>query len=484
MLTTRQERHPYALLLRNPLQRPDQVRPLQVLALVRPQVLELLSNVDFAKLVQHVAHQARLANGALHLLKAVGNHLLAAHDARDRARHLAEQVVCCVDRLLARRERVGQRLDCLKAWVHHGHRQHPYAVLHAGREHGDLREQALIRRSRHDAVLSPLGAAVGSHDHDGRAEELNKVPAVARDGEEIHVRADVAKDLNRCVVLEQQVHLDGDTANVLENGRGLHIVGIGAEAVKDVVIINLQHMGNLRERLPHEWLVEVTRVVVEVGVSHVFLMPRRPWRILAILSSLHSQPLPQQWHFPPEPIAVDLVAQPELDVEAAALDVLLQDVLPHEAHASELGPLVLIRARREVVARMRNHAPASLIPAGHHKLISRAAQMACNCVCPPLCSLFAHLQVHIVFVEHPSLVREDVLRYQLARVRTQVHAEMYVNSRGLRRVGHDKDASQPQSSLQVHIDISEVRAEVDTICRHNLVHVHSCARGRTSESCC
>ncbi len=89
------------------LQRADEVGPLEVLGLVRPEVLELLGNVEVAKLVQHVAHQARLADGLLDVREALLHHLLAADDARHRASHLAEDVVRCVDRLLARVERVG-----------------------------------------------------------------------------------------------------------------------------------------------------------------------------------------------------------------------------------------------------------------------------------------------------------------------------------------------------------------------------------------
>jgi hypothetical protein len=58
------------------------------------------------------------------------------------------------------------------------------------------------------------------------------VPAGARDGEQIHVGANVAQDLDGRVVLEEQVHVDGDAADALEHGRRLHVVGVRAKTVK------------------------------------------------------------------------------------------------------------------------------------------------------------------------------------------------------------------------------------------------------------
>jgi len=57
------------------------------------------------------------------LAEALLDDLAAADDARDGARHLAEQVVRGVDGLLARRECVGNGLDGLEARVQDGHRR-------------------------------------------------------------------------------------------------------------------------------------------------------------------------------------------------------------------------------------------------------------------------------------------------------------------------------------------------------------------------
>src|SRR5437762_14187288 len=48
-----------------------------------------------------------------------------------------------------------------------------------------------------------------------------------------------------------------------------------------VVVVNRQHMGDLRKRFSQMRLVKVTGVVVEVGMRHVLLVRCRPDRVLA-----------------------------------------------------------------------------------------------------------------------------------------------------------------------------------------------------------
>ena len=67
------------------LQRSDKVCPLKIFRIVGPQVLELLREVELAKLVEHIAHQARLADSFLHLVEALLYNFLAANDAGNRA---------------------------------------------------------------------------------------------------------------------------------------------------------------------------------------------------------------------------------------------------------------------------------------------------------------------------------------------------------------------------------------------------------------
>lgn len=185
------------------LQRPDQVRALEVLGLVRPHVLQDLGDVEIAELVDDIAHEARLADCPLHLIEPRRHDVLAAHDAGYGARNPTQHVVPRVHGLFARRERVGQALHRVEARVDQGHRDHPDAVLDARGEHGDLGEQALVRGTGEHAALRPLRTHVGAHDHDGGAEEFDKMPALSRDGEQIQIVADIAEDLQRGVVLKE-----------------------------------------------------------------------------------------------------------------------------------------------------------------------------------------------------------------------------------------------------------------------------------------
>lgn len=75
--------------MRYPLQRADQIRSLEVLAIVSPHILQDLADIQVAELVDHIAHKTRLADGLLDLAEALGDHLLAADNTRHRARHLA-----------------------------------------------------------------------------------------------------------------------------------------------------------------------------------------------------------------------------------------------------------------------------------------------------------------------------------------------------------------------------------------------------------
>lgn len=52
------------------------------------------------------------------------------------------------------------------------------------------------------------------------------MPACARDGEEIEVVADVSQDVESGVVLEEQIHLDGNASNVLEHVGELHVLRV------------------------------------------------------------------------------------------------------------------------------------------------------------------------------------------------------------------------------------------------------------------
>jgi hypothetical protein len=89
-----------------------------------------------------------------------------------------------------------------------------------------LWEDALIRWPGHDLVRIALRPAVGSNDCDAGTKILDEVPPSASDGEKIHVVADIAKDLKGGVVLEEQVHLNTESSNVLEHVGKLHVLWI------------------------------------------------------------------------------------------------------------------------------------------------------------------------------------------------------------------------------------------------------------------
>ena len=220
------------------LQGADQIGPLEILGVVRPQVLQLLGKVKVAKLIEHVAHETGLAYRLLHLAEALCHDLFPANDAGDGASHFAQDVVRRIDGFLPGGERVGDGLHRLEPGVYDGHGEHPDAVLHAGREHGHLGEDALVCLAREDPGLRPLGAAVRPDNHHGRTEVLDEMPTGTGDGEEVQVRVHVSQDLDGRVVLEQQIHLNGDAADVLEDGRRLHVIRIRAKAIKAVRLVS------------------------------------------------------------------------------------------------------------------------------------------------------------------------------------------------------------------------------------------------------
>lgn len=71
-----------------------------------------------------------------------------------------------------------------------------------------------------------LRSAVGSYDCHARAQILDEMPAGSGNCEEVHVIADIAQDLKRCVVLEEQIHLDAQSSDVLEHVGELHVLGV------------------------------------------------------------------------------------------------------------------------------------------------------------------------------------------------------------------------------------------------------------------
>jgi hypothetical protein len=57
-----------------------------------------------------------------------------------------------------------------------------------------------------------------------------------------------------------------------------------------VVVVELEHIRDLRKGFAQMWLVPVTGVVVEVGMGNIFIMSCSPLGILSIFLSTNLQP--------------------------------------------------------------------------------------------------------------------------------------------------------------------------------------------------
>lgn len=178
--------------MRDALQRADEIGALEILGLVRPLVAELVEHVDVAKGTQDAAHEARFTDCFLDGVEAGADDALGAHDAGDGARHFAEHVVGSRHGLLAGRDGVCELFRGLESWVDDRNGDHPDAVLHTRRKHGNFGEEALICRTRHDLMRISFGSAVGSYNNHGWTEIFDEVPTGACYGEEVGVVADVA----------------------------------------------------------------------------------------------------------------------------------------------------------------------------------------------------------------------------------------------------------------------------------------------------
>ena len=205
---------------------------------MRPEILQLVEQIDIAKRTEDVAHQPGLSNRFLDRIKPRPHGPLCAHNTRNRTRHFAQHIVRPRHRFLPRSHGLRELLRARHPRVDQRHRHHPDAVLHAGREHRDLGEDTLVRRAREDLVRIAFRAAVRPDDGDRGAQILDKVPACTGDGEQVQVVRDVSEDLKRRVVLEEKIHLDADAADVFEHVGELHVVRVRAESVESATVSN------------------------------------------------------------------------------------------------------------------------------------------------------------------------------------------------------------------------------------------------------
>lgn len=208
------------------------VRGITDLGFVGPLVFELVEHVDVAEGAEDTAHETRFTNRTFYGVETAADDTLCADDAGDGAGHFAEDIVCTCDGFFAGGDGVGDLFCGFEAGVDDGDGDHPDAMLDARWEHGDFREETLVCRTGHYLMRVSFRPTVGADDHDGGSKVFDKVPAGARDGEDVCVCADVAEDLKRGVVLKEEVGINADSADVLEHVGELHVLGIGSESVK------------------------------------------------------------------------------------------------------------------------------------------------------------------------------------------------------------------------------------------------------------
>jgi hypothetical protein len=202
------------------------------------------------------------------------------------------------------------------------------------------------------------------------------------------------------------------------------------------MVVNGQDMGYLSKRFSKIWLIEMTRIVMEISMRNIFLVGCSPHSRLAILLAARSKPLLERWDLFPKPVGADLVAETKLAVEATTLGVLLHNVFPHVADTAESGTFIGANIDGEVVARSRDETPVAFVSACNHEFVPRATQMGCYSICPLSWPRLVHLNVNVVLVERPPLMVGDIVGFQLSRIRRQVIALVQMDCRRLRRICH------------------------------------------------
>lgn len=107
-------------------------------------------------------------------------------------------------------------------------------MLYRRWERRNLRKYTLIGWPGHDLLRVALRASVDSDDGDAGAKVLDEMPTCASDGEEIAFVGGGVEDVDGGVVLEKEVPVHGDAANVLEHVGELHVLRIRPESVESV----------------------------------------------------------------------------------------------------------------------------------------------------------------------------------------------------------------------------------------------------------
>ena len=183
-----------------------------------------------------------------------------------------------------------------------------------------------------------------------------------------------------------------------------------------VMIIDLQYVRDLSECLSQIRLVKMAGVIMEICVGNILFVPGGPRCTLAIILTTHCQPLLQKRNFLPQSVSVYLITKSKLNVKSTALDVLLQDIFPHESDASKLRTLTHICVQCEIVAGMCYESPIRLKATSNQEFVASATQMRCDRIRPFVTRTFTHLQINVVPVKGPPLVCEYWIGLQLAGI--------------------------------------------------------------------
>ena len=129
---------------------------------------------------------------------------------------------------------MGDLLRLFETRVDDGDRNHPDAMLYAGGEHSDFGKESLVRGACHYLVSVPFRTSVWPHDDDGRAEIFDEMPTGTSDGEDVRVGSNIPENFKGSVMLEKEIHLNADAANILEHVGKLHVFRIGSKAIKSI----------------------------------------------------------------------------------------------------------------------------------------------------------------------------------------------------------------------------------------------------------
>ena len=183
----------------------------------------------------------------------------------------------------------------------------------------------------------------------------------------------VGGERGRDVVLEEAVVLEGDAADAAEDGAAHEVVGVGAEAVDDVVVVPDVDLGDAAVGLL-EGLGGVPADVVGVVVLVAALAHGVVKVVGATLVGVGDAGPLLQGPVDADAVVVDLVAAPDHDMEGL-LGVDAQDIVPQVG----AEPGVHVGTDGEAVAGVEHHAHG-LVDGGDHKVPGGAAAVALGVV--------------------------------------------------------------------------------------------------------